>query len=451
MSFSIDVRTSSQIWLTCVDPAHLVAKYGEYAYGDPRNERRIVLEEALLPDIRRAGNIRVVDRLVLLESFVKTVEEQAREAKKNDEHLMIFIFGHAQYGEYGVYIGGANPESDHSVLKVRRLREAIPRGLNTTLLLTSCYSGGWLVHPDVNYNHRLNVPGISASGPNEEILSWSMSDSVGRASGSTIAAAILSQLIDIEENENAEDDPSSHPTYIDFATSIYDKAITFDTFLKVQNVHFSAQDDDWEAHWKSRTGIPLAKLKERWECLRQIPPSGTKSTGGEHSLANRQTGSLQRDLHHFAVEYLNAKPGRNNVPSNHTLYARLNKFFKGDPASCTTETVQDLLNKVVYRLNMMADADEYVEAMGFKYPSCLGFSVEDHELSDSQNKSRHAALDYMFRVKLFPCMPYVDIPHFTKPENYLAIVLIENCKSEADMMLRVDRALFCELVNVSGF
>lgn len=428
-----------------------MAKYGEYAHGDPGNERRIVLEETLLPDIHRAGNIRVVDRLVLLERFVKTVEEQAREAKKNSEHLIILIFGHGQYGQYGVYIGGANPESSPSVLQVRRLRQAISRGLNTTLLLTSCYSGGWLVQPDVNYNRRLNVTGIAASGPKEETLSWPMSDSVGRASGSTIASAILSQLIDIEEKENAEDAPSSHPTYIDFATSVFDKAITFDTFFKDQNVHFSAQDDDWEAHWKSRTGIPLARLKERWECLRQIPPSGTKSTGGEHSLANRQTGSLQRDLHRFAVEYLNAKPGRNNVPSNHTLYARLNKFFKWDPASCTTETVQDLLNKVVYRLNMMADADEYVEAMGFKYPSCLGFSVEDHELSDSQNKSRHAALDYMFRVKLFPCMPYVDIPHFTKPENYLAIVLIENCKSEADMMLRVDRALFCELVNVSGF
>lgn len=27
-----------------------------------------------------------------------------------------------------------------------------------------------------------------------------------------------------------------------------------------------------------------------------------------------------------------------------------------------------MLNRVVYRLNMMADADEYVKAMGFKCP-----------------------------------------------------------------------------------
>lgn len=137
MPFPIDVRTSSQIWLTCVDPAHLVAKYGEYGHGDPRNERRVVLEEALLPDIHRAGNIRVVDRLVLLERFVETVEEQAREAAKNSEHLIILIFGRGRGGDYGVYIG----EPDHSVLQVRRLRQAIPRGLNTTLLLTSRYSG----------------------------------------------------------------------------------------------------------------------------------------------------------------------------------------------------------------------------------------------------------------------------------------------------------------------
>lgn len=159
-------------------------------------------------------------------------------------------------------------------------------------------------------------------------MSWAMSDSVGRASGSTIAPPLLSQLIDIEENEDAEDAPSSHPTYIDLVTSIYDRAITLDTFFKDQNVHFSAQDDDWEVHWKSRTGIPLARLKERWECLRQIPPSETRSTG-EHSLANRQKGSLQRELHRFAVEYLNARPGRHNVASNLALYGRLNKFLEG--------------------------------------------------------------------------------------------------------------------------
>jgi hypothetical protein len=61
-----------------------------------------------------------------------------------------------------------------------------------------------------------------------------MSDSVSRASGSTIAPAILSQLIDIEENEGAEDAASSHPTYIDLATSIYDKAITLDTFSRTK-------------------------------------------------------------------------------------------------------------------------------------------------------------------------------------------------------------------------
>lgn len=80
---------------------------------------------------------------------METVEEQAREAEKNSEHLIILVFGHGRGGDYGVYIG----ELDHSVLQVRGLRQAIPRGLNTTLLMTSCYSGRWLVQPDVNYNH----------------------------------------------------------------------------------------------------------------------------------------------------------------------------------------------------------------------------------------------------------------------------------------------------------
>ncbi|OJD19088.1 hypothetical protein AJ78_00961 [Emergomyces pasteurianus Ep9510] len=52
------INTVSQIWLTTEMPEKLVEKYGEYAHGDPRNERRIVLDKDIVGAIQQTGNIR---------------------------------------------------------------------------------------------------------------------------------------------------------------------------------------------------------------------------------------------------------------------------------------------------------------------------------------------------------------------------------------------------------
>ncbi|KAF9889172.1 hypothetical protein FE257_007661 [Aspergillus nanangensis] len=436
----IYTHTSAQAWLTCLDPEYLVDKYREYAHGDPRKERRVVLERDLLRDINRAGNIRVVAKEILLERFVKTVEEQANEAKRHHEHLILLLFGHGHRQNHGVYIGGKNPNAINSVLHVSRIQQAIPRGVNTTLLLTSCYSGGWLIQPDMSYQRPLNVTGIAASGLDNETRSWSMSKSAGRACGSTIASAILTQLIKLEENEQEDEDPRAHPSYIDLARSIYDMAIGMDTFFQDQNVHFSAQDDDWAAHWRSRTGTPLAKFKERWEMLREIPPSGTRLTDGAHPIGNRRLGSLKHDLQRFATEYLNARPGRDSLASNTGLHGRLNQFFRNNPLVLTPDQIQRMLETVTFRLNMMADADEYIQAMGLQYPSCFGFCIEEHDKSTIQNRIPKA-YRYLMKVGLFSTEGRADFPSFSKPINYVAIVLAERCHSEAEMQDRVKRAV----------
>ncbi|KAI9376658.1 hypothetical protein BJX61DRAFT_530670 [Aspergillus egyptiacus] len=426
--------TSAQIWLTCVEPDRLVARYGEYAHGGPKKEQRVVLDEDLLPGIKRAGTLRVVNKLDLFERFVKTVEEQAREAKKSGKHLILLIFGHGDDTSHGVYLGGAG----------RRTERAIPKELKTTILLTSCYSGGWLIQPDVNYRKPLNVTGITASGPDQQTRSRSLSRSASRACGSTIASAILSQLVSIDERKGTEEDedPRAHPAYIELAASIYDKATSIDPLFSGQHVHFSAQDDDWEAHWRARTGFPLAKLQERWETLRQIPPSGAKYTcGGNSQVPNRQLGSLQADLNRFAQRYFAANPDRDSWASNVGLHGSLRQFFEGNPAMCTRERVQWMLEKVVFRLNMMADADELVKAMGFEYESCLGFSIEDHQLEPETSKDARKALMHFRAVRLFSTAAGADVPHYMKPEQYLSIVLAERCNSEAEMKERVEKAL----------
>ncbi|PTU25657.1 hypothetical protein P175DRAFT_0554889 [Aspergillus ochraceoroseus IBT 24754] len=429
-----------QIWLTCEEPQHLIEKYGEYAHGDPRNERRIVLDKHLLSGIDLAGNLHVVPKAILLERFVKTVEEQAAYAKRDGQHLIILIFAHGQQNPNGTFLGS---EDETMLLNTEHLQRAIPRGTKVTLMLTSCYSGGWLVQPELGHRRLLNATGIAASGPEDETKSWSLSRSAGRACGSTIATAILNELIQIEEAAGSDNSPQSHPTYIDLATSIYDRAISLDTFFADQNVHFSAQDDDWEAHWRARVGTPLVQYKARWEMLRQVAPSGTGFPNANSTPSNRRLGSLKKDLGKLSREYFAANPGRDSLASNVSLHSGIAQVLIFEtPMFSTVEKIQSLLNKILYRLNAMKETDEYVQAMGLEFPSCLGYNIETQfRPSAAVQARRDFAYKHLLRVRIFPSPVAAVRPALTKPSKFLAIALAERCSSQDEIEEKVEKAL----------
>ncbi|KAJ5895046.1 hypothetical protein N7495_006737 [Penicillium taxi] len=143
------------LWMTCEDPSRLVDKYTEYAHG----ERRVVLDAGMLPKIDVAQNIRVVSRENLSERYLGTLREQAQEAAVNGEHLIILIFGH----------GTTTYEVATCYCPV-------------TLFITSCYSYGWLLNPDINVRF-MNATSVAAADDFGESSSWSASGSVGRIGG----------------------------------------------------------------------------------------------------------------------------------------------------------------------------------------------------------------------------------------------------------------------------
>ncbi|KAK2753836.1 hypothetical protein FQN55_000200 [Onygenales sp. PD_40] len=154
------IETEAQFWLTTESPAYLVEKYGEYAHGDPRGERKVVLEKDTIEQIRQSGNLRVVSRAVLLERFLSTLREQASMAAERNEPLIVFVFGHGDLDTHGVYIGGEGG----SINNLPRLRmcdigRSVGLKVNATLFTTACYSGGWLVQPNSNKETFVNVTG----------------------------------------------------------------------------------------------------------------------------------------------------------------------------------------------------------------------------------------------------------------------------------------------------
>lgn len=78
--------------MTWKEPSAFVAKYNEYLHGNPEGDRRPVLDGESLPNILEAGNIHAVPRQDLFEKEISTLKEQAAEAARCEEHLVLLFF-----------------------------------------------------------------------------------------------------------------------------------------------------------------------------------------------------------------------------------------------------------------------------------------------------------------------------------------------------------------------
>lgn len=212
--------------MTCVDPAALIVKYKEFVHGNRPEMRRVVLDAEMLPDIQRAGNIRVVTPNDLLERFLATVRSECQIAAMNKESVLVLIFGHGDQDSYGVSIGG-NTDALAPRLTVENMNLAIGNTANVALMMTSCFSGGWVMKTTRRGSKPLvNATMMAAAGPNRVSESWAKSESLGQAAGSIYAPALVKtaihmQIADEEELENEEEIKSSS-AYIGWAKSIND-------------------------------------------------------------------------------------------------------------------------------------------------------------------------------------------------------------------------------------
>ncbi|RDW69109.1 uncharacterized protein DSM5745_08869 [Aspergillus mulundensis] len=438
--FPTHTHSTNQIWLTAESAEGLVEKYTEYAHGSPRGERRVVLDASFLPLDAGLGSMRVVEADMLLDRFVETVREQARLSVQNDETLILLIFAHGQGTTGKVLLGGNTKTGKPHLLSMDVLKRTLPKEAKVTLMMTSCYSGSWLVQPSVQYATHLNVTGVAWSGPSRKTRSWAVSKSLGRACGTSVASALLHNLISIEETDEAEGDALEDPTYISFCDAIYQKAKALDRFSPHQQVYFSAQDDEWETQWAKRTGAPLAGYKARWEALRVLSRGDFDDSNPASQTASYRETFLHREYELRAREYCEAKPGPNNVASNVSLHATIGHFFGRFERSIPRDKLRleyDLA-RIKGRLAQMGEVDELIVAMALDFPSCLTYSwEEDYHPDPALDKKVSAAFHLVANAHLI--RDFFN-PHFYKPIRVLAIALAQNCETEAEMMKRIEIA-----------
>lgn len=458
----------------CESPRNLVEKYTTYGHGERKEDHRIVLDSNLLPGIENDPNVRIFERKDLLQDFLRTFQGECKVAASLNQPVVLMVFGHGSPDTYGVAIGGRGSPLNAPRLHIKHIIASL-RGLDVslTILLTSCYSGGWVLQP------QLNVSALTATGPDIESLSWPHSIG-GRYHGSIFATAVREAFIKMEDENVTQIHP--HPSGQELAGELQSSSyaeltrVIHSTLLNDvdQNgdrhgIQFSAQDDMWEQEWRQRSGFPLSTFKSRWDRLPRMPiqdesslrPSkkGASKAGstsmevktqsyGLHSKFNkRQAITAIKDL---AYGYLNSFPPPNNSSTDRACNADARALLESE--KFPSWKLKGLQAALQYRMDSMRLASAYKDLVGLTFADCDKFDFESWQTSIlASARTTKRSEDKWNKYKAYrseiTCLPVFDYStpsqgwHFNKPSYYLAAAFVECNLTPGDVSEAIKKIL----------
>lgn len=419
----------------------------------------MVLGPELIENIEADNNIRVFDAADLLQDFLRTFQDECRTAAKLNQPVLLMIFGHGDPITYGVAIGGRGSPINAPRLHVNHIVASL-RSLDValTMLLTSCYSGGWVLQPN------LNISALTAASAEKPSWSWPASLR-GRSHGSVYATAVREALIKMEDEKVTQhhpapsDDiferPDYSSSYAELARVIHSTLLNdVDRLGSRHGIQFSAKDDVWELEWRRRSGIPLAAFQSRWKALPRMPVQSGSSlrrnkaggvdtalsvgtiTNNVHGLSERfndnQANSATKDL---AYGYLNSFPPPDNSAPDKITNLAARSLLKGN--CCSYFTPEDLHATLAYRLGLMSLASAYKNLVGLKFCDCENFDYESWQESllcaiDTSAEARDRWQKFSTYSEMIHQAPVFDPPtaqqgwHYNKPNDYLAASFAES-------------------------
>jgi len=315
--------------------------------------------------------------------------------------------------------------------------------LQVTFVSTACYSGGWLARANLGFN----ITGQASSDASS--LSWRRSASSGQLPGSIVSSALAQTLVlkagterPLDpDDENFELPQGASETYAALTHAVHNVLLSrVDRYAALYGaVSFSAQDDLWEMTWGKRTGISLWGFKANWDKLEDFEPDkwlhqgdwlnndpnvpqekrdeyldfvrsyetymskfpgAEASKGGQvdptQSLGsrsgNKRTARMMQIAGIEAVRshierlielYNTGKPGHPDAAKNHEICRQMERFSDG----FGDETfLNDLLENLEYRLDVIDKADEYVDMLGLARSN--GITCSDWDETEFINDPR---------------------------------------------------------------
>lgn len=466
-------RSSNQLWLTCVDPKTLVSKYNEYTHRSRSGDCRVVLDETHLDRIEARGDIRVITPKELLERFLATLRSETQIAVRKNQPVLVLVFGPGEEGNFGVAIGGEGSVENAPRLTRQRFNSAIRTGVDLSLLITSCFSGGWVIRPMgellLSSAKKLNISGMTAVNDEAYSRAWACSQSCGRAAGAIYAIAVLNALVDMSKMSSRDssdailgdgEELTASPTYVNLCNSVYEAYKEHDPFYSEHGISFSAQDDKWHLEWRTRSGFPLLDYKKKWEGLRDVSSIQSLDEHCEPTAALGSTGSIGRGYHNVvkakAKMYMDSFPGPDNVGGNSNHW-RFKELLQGKKYPEEVLVYQnDILD---YRLSAMTLASQYVSFLDIQFPDCLMFDTDAwcndlalKVIKDSDSKGTKSKLEkftevrrYIMDTKLFDRPMASQGFSYGKLWDYLAIALVESSSlSTEEIRDKIDGLVKCK-------
>jgi hypothetical protein len=501
----IDIDSSiaelpNQLWLSSCSPGDLIRKHERYLHG-PANgiagDRRVVMNGSILPKDEIGAGFRVFQEKDLLERFLVTLKSEIKEARRSNQPVLVLIFGHGEEKSSGIFIGC--DEGGYLKLNQTRLASVLDKRVQTTMILTSSFSGGWIMKPNFNkdfdvaptFNHSF----LTAAGLENPSLSWSLSQTVGRqAGGSIFATCLLNSIVTASdrtqgiysgERVNSDDlddtgklvkvreDNDGEQIALSMAALtqqiVFECEARYGNLWEIHNFSFAAQDDLWANACGERTGLPLLNYKERWESLpkaqlsRVVYPTTGPLAG---SVMSRSPTALHNLVRVNAVEYMNSKPGLDNSGCNTDCHPGFYKLIEGKEVDF--DELYRLNNILNYRLCQLGLAEYYCSLLVIANPEepirQFDETVWEHSQleakrgrSPERSKDAIELLDRFYtirgwigRLDIFdPPRPEQGLSYL-KPKHYLSVRLAQSSMSMQQIDQKLEdlsqRMYFCKLV-----
>jgi len=322
----------SQCWMTSIDLYDAVEQWGPILHGNPHRQRRVVFgaPNQDLHDIQRYQH--VGDITIRLTQICAT-------AMPGDTVLMIYI-GHGDYTTYGLAIG------EHEVLRPEVLEGVIApyrSQMHLTLLLTSCFSGGFVER------NNLNATVLAAVRRDKYSDSFQRSASGGFRGGLFISA-LTRQLARCAERQDQ--------SYQEFTHGV-DQSIELLWDL-AQRPLFAAEDDEWEVEASRKVGVTFSDIyRQRLDMLPTVAPNPHPDNITDRQRGGRiPSGQLPPQLRQLIKEYMATEPGDDAQADNHGIESLIEASLEG---KISQKDAGRLAITLQYRIAMALFAEAFCE------------------------------------------------------------------------------------------